>query len=192
MADWSHVGFPGEEGSVSISEKTSYRKILWSLEATRLVVKLIVSLCNLTGTSAALKYKSCGFETLRNIAIRRPGEWAADGLICGLNRNDWFEGLWKINWHNRFQHGFISVSQTPASIFASERAMKFLKLYRYLVNRVLLFLNRGHKRAVYMLAEHALAINQATFPSIILWNFRTSFYVGTHAIPSINICIVDM
>ena len=39
---------------VSISEKTSYHKISWSLEATRFVFRIVRSLWNLTGTSAAL------------------------------------------------------------------------------------------------------------------------------------------
>ena len=39
-------------GPVSISEKTSFRKISSSLEATRLVLWIVVSLWNLTGTSA--------------------------------------------------------------------------------------------------------------------------------------------
>ena len=42
------------QGPVSISNKKSYHKILWSLEAVRLVVWTIVSLWNLTGTSAAV------------------------------------------------------------------------------------------------------------------------------------------
>ena len=42
------------QGPVSISDKTSYRKILWSLEAARLVVQIIASFWNLTGTSTAL------------------------------------------------------------------------------------------------------------------------------------------
>ena len=41
-------------GPVSISEKTSYRKISWSLEAARFVFRIVWSLWNLTGTSAAL------------------------------------------------------------------------------------------------------------------------------------------
>ena len=41
-------------GPVSISEKTSYHKISWSLEAARLVFRIVRSLWNLTGTSAAL------------------------------------------------------------------------------------------------------------------------------------------
>ena len=40
-------------GPVSISDKTSYRKISWSLEAARLVFKIARSLWNLKGTSAA-------------------------------------------------------------------------------------------------------------------------------------------
>ena len=39
---------------VSISDKTSYRKISWSLEAARLVVWIIASLWNLAGTSATV------------------------------------------------------------------------------------------------------------------------------------------
>ena len=41
-------------GPVAISEKTSYRKISWSLEATRFVFRIVRSLWNLTGTSAAM------------------------------------------------------------------------------------------------------------------------------------------
>ena len=43
----------GIQGLYSLSGKTSYRQILWSLEATRLNVIIGVSLWNLTGTSAA-------------------------------------------------------------------------------------------------------------------------------------------
>ena len=42
------------QGPVYISEKTSYRKISWSLEATRFVFRIVLSLWNLTGISAAL------------------------------------------------------------------------------------------------------------------------------------------
>ena len=41
-------------GPVSISEKTSFRKISLSLETARLVFRIVRSLWNLTGTSAAL------------------------------------------------------------------------------------------------------------------------------------------
>ena len=41
-------------GPVPISDKTSYRKISWSLEAERSVVQIITQLWNLTGTSAPL------------------------------------------------------------------------------------------------------------------------------------------
>ena len=42
------------QGPVSISDKTSYCKISWSLEAAMLVVWIITSLCNLTSTSEAV------------------------------------------------------------------------------------------------------------------------------------------
>ena len=55
----------------SLSGKTSYRQISWSLEAARLDVAMVVSLWNLTGTSAALsKTESRGFETSRDLAVR--------------------------------------------------------------------------------------------------------------------------
>ena len=42
------------QGLYSLSGKTSYRQISWSLEVARLDVAMVVSLWNLTGTSAAL------------------------------------------------------------------------------------------------------------------------------------------
>ena len=42
------------QGLYSLSRKTSYRKISWSLEAARFRFKLFQSLWNLAGTSAAL------------------------------------------------------------------------------------------------------------------------------------------
>ena len=42
------------QGLYSLSGKTSYRQISWSLEAARLDVSIVVSLWNLTGTSAAV------------------------------------------------------------------------------------------------------------------------------------------
>ena len=44
----------GKLGPVSISDKTSYRKISWSLEVARLLVWIIASLWNLTAASAAV------------------------------------------------------------------------------------------------------------------------------------------
>ena len=44
----------GAQGPVSISEKMSYRKISWSLEAAGIVFSIVRSLWNLTGPLAAL------------------------------------------------------------------------------------------------------------------------------------------
>ena len=74
------------QGLYSVSGKTSYRKISWSLEAARLNVMMLLSLWNLTGISVALlarclpnlrtigkfKLESRGFESSRNFAVRRP------------------------------------------------------------------------------------------------------------------------
>ena len=49
-----HLCHNGYQGLYSLSGKTSYRQISWSLEAARLDVAMVVSLWNLTGTSAAL------------------------------------------------------------------------------------------------------------------------------------------
>ena len=45
---------PRNQGLYSLSGWTSYRKISWSLEATRFGFRLFQSLWNLTGTSAAV------------------------------------------------------------------------------------------------------------------------------------------
>ena len=52
----------------SLSGKTSYRQISWSLEAVRLGVIMIVSLWNRNRKS---KPESLGFETSRDLALRR-------------------------------------------------------------------------------------------------------------------------
>ena len=70
----------------SLSVRASYRKIPWSLESARSDVVMIVSLWNLTNLSATLlsrclsnlerleksKPESRGFESLGDLAVRRP------------------------------------------------------------------------------------------------------------------------
>ena len=51
---WTKWGSEAIQGLYSLSDKTSYRQISWSLEAARLGFIMIVSLWNLTGISAAL------------------------------------------------------------------------------------------------------------------------------------------
>ena len=63
-------------GPVSISDKTSYCKISKSLEVARFVFRIVPSLWNLTGTSAAerwddINYQSRGFETSWALTTRR-------------------------------------------------------------------------------------------------------------------------
>ena len=50
----THLHYCTLQGVYSLSGKTSYRKISWSLEAARFGFKLFQSLWNLAGTSAAL------------------------------------------------------------------------------------------------------------------------------------------
>ena len=69
-------------GLYSLSDKTSYRKISWSLEAARFGFGLFQWLWNIRGISAAAvcqiseRYdhyntQSRGFETSRDLAVRR-------------------------------------------------------------------------------------------------------------------------
>ena len=72
-------------GLYSLSGRTSYRKISWSLAATRFGFRLFQSLCNLTNTLAAAlprclfiserydhyNIQSRGLETSRDLAVRR-------------------------------------------------------------------------------------------------------------------------
>ena len=74
-----YVATAGIQGLYSLSGKTSYRQISWSLEAARLGVIMIVSLSNLTGRDACYiseqseksKPESRSFETSRDFAVRR-------------------------------------------------------------------------------------------------------------------------
>ena len=59
-------------GLYSLSGKTSYRKISWSLEAARFGSKLFQSLWNLAGTSAALLPRCLSKRCLSNFRAIRP------------------------------------------------------------------------------------------------------------------------
>ena len=64
-------------GPVSIFEKTSFRKISWSLEAARFVFRIVRSLWNLTGTSAAvLPMCLSNFKAIRQFKV--PISWLRD------------------------------------------------------------------------------------------------------------------
>ena len=72
-------------GPASISDKTSYRKVSWSLEATRLHLELFDPseiwqahrqyccwcACQISKPDGNLNHQSCGFETSRDLTIRR-------------------------------------------------------------------------------------------------------------------------
>ena len=74
-------GAHGAQGPVSVSEKTSYRKISWSLEAARFVFIIVRSLWNLTGTPAAL-LPMClsNFKAIRQFKV--PISWLRDFTRC--------------------------------------------------------------------------------------------------------------
>ena len=64
-------------GPVSVPEKTSFRKISWSLEAARFVFRIVRSFWNLTGTSAALlPMRLSNFKAIRQFKV--PMSWLRD------------------------------------------------------------------------------------------------------------------
>ena len=67
---FSSISWFSLQGLYSLSGKTSYRQISWSLEAARLDVAMVVSLWNLTGTSAA-KFQSDWKSLNPNLAASR-------------------------------------------------------------------------------------------------------------------------
>ena len=96
-------------GPVSISDKTSYRKISWNLETARLIVWIIASLWDFTGPSAAVLhrclsnyiiiYQSRGFETSQDLTIRRLiGYWnrALGSPVSTSNKTSYCEILWSL------------------------------------------------------------------------------------------------
>ena len=88
MCDWSSSSYISRAlvhrlicpklGLYSLSGKTSYRQISWSLEATSLDVAMVVSLwnccrgtCQISEQLEKFKPESRGFETSRDLAVRR-------------------------------------------------------------------------------------------------------------------------
>ena len=75
----THYHLPLFQGLYSLNGRTSYRKISWSPEATKFRFRLFQSHWNLTGTSCQISERydhysiqSRGFETSRDLAVRRP------------------------------------------------------------------------------------------------------------------------
>ena len=111
-----------KHGPVLISEKTSYRRISWSLEATRFVFRIVPSFWNLTGTSAAL-LPMClsNFKAIRQFKV--PISWLRDFTRSYektsfriLRRGP---GIWtRINnciLQNTAGCNYLSLSEIPAS-----------------------------------------------------------------------------
>ena len=98
----------GPQGLYSLSGKTSYRKISWSLEAARFGFKLFQLLWNLAGTSAALLPRCLSnFRAIRPLQhpISRLRDFTRFGGKTSyrlVNRGPGW--LWK--WHRK-KHGCI-------------------------------------------------------------------------------------
>ena len=104
MQEQSRIIWRRRLGLYSLSGKTSYRKISWSLEAARFGSKLFQSLWNLAGTSAALlsmclsnfwairplqhpisrlrDYTRFGGKTSYRLVNRGPESWVLSSHIC--------------------------------------------------------------------------------------------------------------
>ena len=106
------------QGPVSKSDKTSYRKVSQSLDAARFVFRIVRSIWNLAGTSAALlprgasqiskRYehfhtRSRAYETLRDLTIRRLiVYWNGAQVVTAIHlkiRHPWISssGAWSSN-----------------------------------------------------------------------------------------------
>ena len=72
--------YQGNQGPVSICDRSSYRKNSWSLEAARFDFRIVQSLWNLTGSSAALLPKSLSdFKSMWYLNCQ-----SRDFTICNL------------------------------------------------------------------------------------------------------------
>ena len=72
-----------DQGLYSLSGRTSYRKISWSLEAARFIFRIFQSLWKLTGTSAAaLPRCLSNFKAIYTI-IRSRGSWSWSWILIG-------------------------------------------------------------------------------------------------------------
>ena len=89
----------GEQlGPVSISEKTSFRKISWSIEATRLVLWIVVSLWNLPGTSAGMQpveFQNDQTMLNTNLAASRLYEISRKDVFSDIETGPRFQWNWK-------------------------------------------------------------------------------------------------
>ena len=125
-----------KQGLYSLSGKTSYRKISWSLEAARFVFKLFQSLWNLAGTSAALLPRCLSnFRAIR--PLQHPISWLRDFMRFGgktsyrlVNRGPGIKGrdkllhaqyLWHIDpflWYLPRAHKSSYLFMAPISAFS--------------------------------------------------------------------------
>ena len=95
-------------GSVSISDKTSYRKISWSFEATRFVFRIVQSLRNLTGTSAALRL---------NAKNRLERESSASRQSVGFQVSDAYSGWLRTTHACMIKAGGVPCRQRAETYF---------------------------------------------------------------------------
>ena len=111
----------------SLSGKTSYRQISWSLEAARLDVAMVISLWNLTATSAAVlprylpNFRAIGRVSTRISRLRdfaRSCGKASYGLVNrGPDLSTYFAlrlccGLVPCNFTHNFQGCFSGIRET--------------------------------------------------------------------------------
>ena len=103
QGQWPPFSTPADSisgGLYSLSRRTSYRKILWSLKAARFRLRLFQSLRNLTGTSTGAlllclsKFQSYTIITTSNLAASRHHEisFGAKTFIHLVNRGPGHDG----------------------------------------------------------------------------------------------------
>ena len=109
------------QGLYSLSGKTSYRKISWSLEAARFGFNLFQSLWNLAGTSAALLPRCLSnFRAIR--PLQHPISWLRDFTRFGgktssrlVNRGpDFVRCVFMLTYNQLFNNRFPINSLCPS------------------------------------------------------------------------------
>ena len=127
------------QGLYSLSGKTSYRKISWSLEAARFGLKLFQLLWNLAGTSAALLPRCLSnFNAIR--PLQHPISRLRDFTRFGgkTSYREWF--LWTISYVKvfavcpRIRHTFCRNTSNVSMLSCSY--VKKSHVYTYLYNLI--------------------------------------------------------
>ena len=130
----SLISYPCHPGPVSLSDKTSYRKMSWSLEAARFVFRIIISLLNLTGTSAAL--------LPRYLSNFKPMRW----FKLSISRLQNFTRSYDKTFYRILERGPVSVKSSQHPVSTSSW---WFHDTRFPYNRILFTMSQWYRALVF-------------------------------------------